>query len=597
LAVSASRNEVKAGELVTVFAQFYNAAGTALTNVNLKAEIPKAFQRFYISLGLVAILAAVRQYFDQKFLLESKTRVRIIATGCAMALILCWTAFTCYLQFPLCGDDSYIDCRYVNNWIHGISFDYNPGERVLGFTSVFHVTLLALIARLTNAVDIDLVSQMINAFLQLVDTALVYFFLADILRSRSLGVIGATIFACDPYNSHQVVFGKEPQIALLFLILSLWSIHRKWYQALAWIACMLPFVRPEGIVWSVLCFLYSIRKESLKAASKIWAPPLVLTLLILAVVYLLFGTVIPHGAIAKSTMFYHVPNLALSNVAWMIGTGVLIVKSYFIYDPIYMVISFVPCVIVLLLFWILAKQEPFRLYMYAVLIYIGIYAVKVNLAFQWYLCWFGLVSVILVPLVVQRTLFSNKQVIIRKPVGVLFCAYVLLVQIGQQGVRQAPSLACVSFPWTAESDRVLQYRKAIDKMYKDGEGGPSTTIATPEIGMVGYRYKGKILDLVGLVSPQVIKYGPPELERRRHLFEFLQINPGIIRDMKPDYVIFLDGWAEKVLTDDFFLQNYREIGFEPNSFAGRGAFVYKFKGENQAAVPVPADPVAVPSIP
>jgi|AGTN01.3.fsa_nt_gi hypothetical protein len=216
----------------------------------LAAEIPKAFNRFYLSLVLVAVLATIRQIADERFLIESKSRLRLIATGCVMTIALCWAAFTCYLQFPLCGDDSYIDYRYVNNWINGISFDYNPGARVLGFTSVIHVILLAAVAKITGAVDIDLVSQMINAFLQLVDTCLIYFFLADVLKSRALGVIGATIFACEPYQSHQVVFGKEPQICFLILILSMWSIHRKWYQTQAWLSCMLPFVRPEGIVWS-----------------------------------------------------------------------------------------------------------------------------------------------------------------------------------------------------------------------------------------------------------------------------------------------------------------------------------------------------------
>lgn len=546
----------------------------------LVAEIPKAFSRFYLSLVLVGVLAAIRQIADERFLTESKSRLRLIATGCVMTIALCWAAFTCYLQFPLCGDDSYIDYRYVNNWIHGISFDYNPGERVLGFTSVIHVILLAVVAKIAGAVNIDLVSQMINAILQLVDTCLIYFFLGDVFKSRALGVIGATIFACEPYNSHQVVFGKEPQICFLLLILSMWSIHRKWYHAQAWLSCMLPFVRPEGIVWSVLCFVDSLRSMPWKEALKKWTAPLAVSALILIVLFVLFGTVIPHGAIAKSTMFYHVPNLALSNIAWMIGTGVIIPKFFVIYDPGYLLISFIPAAIMLVTFWLAAKEKPFRLYKYAVLIYLAIYAVKVNLAFQWYLCWFAMVSVVTVPLVVQRTWFSEKYGFVLKPVGALLCIYVLLVLITEQGVRNEKGFACVSFPWTSECDRVLQYRKTMDDLHKKGEAGPNTTIATPEIGMVGYCHNGKILDLVGLVSPQVINYGPPPLTRRRKMFEFLQVNPAIVKDMKPDYVLVLDAWADNLKADEFFIQNYEEINFRSNKFWGSsGVFVYKLKSQ------------------
>lgn len=571
-----------AGSVVPITGLFDPNAGLTI-DPELVAEIPKAFDRFYLSLVLVGVLATIRQIACERLLSESKTRWRLIATGCVMTTALCWAAFTCYLQFPLCGDDSYIDYRYVNNWLKG-NFDYNPGERVLGFTSVIHVILLAVVTKATGAVNIDLVSQMINACLQLVDICLIYFLLADVLKSRALGVIGATIFACEPYNSHQVVFGKEPQICLLMLILSMWSIHRKWYHAHAWIACMLPFVRPEGIVWSFLCFVDSLRSMPRKEILKNWAAPLGAAALILIFLFVLFGTVIPHGAIAKSTMFYHVPNLALSNIAWMIGTGAIIPKWFVVFDPAYMIISFIPAVITLVIFWFVAQGKPFRLYSYAVLIYLAIYAVKVNLAFQWYLCWFALVSVITVPLVVQRTWFSKKQVFIRKPFGAILCFYVLLVLITEQGVRNEKGFACVSFPWTAESDRVLQYRKTLDDLREKGEAGPDTTIATPEIGMVGYRHDGKILDLVGLVSPEVIKYGPPPLERRRRMFEFLQVNPDIVKDMKPDYVLVLDAWSENLRRDDFFCQNYEEINFRPNKFWGStGVFVYKLKKSQPVA--------------
>ncbi|HMO20164.1 MAG TPA: hypothetical protein PKC98_04260, partial [Candidatus Melainabacteria bacterium] len=103
-------------------------AGSSLTGY-----IDGAFSRYFAFLGFALVAGLCLFRFDGG--LQEQRRSVVASTALVISLSLSWIALTRVLQFPICGDDSYIDFRYIRNWVNGISFDYNPGEKVIGFTS------------------------------------------------------------------------------------------------------------------------------------------------------------------------------------------------------------------------------------------------------------------------------------------------------------------------------------------------------------------------------------------------------------------------------------------------------------------------------
>ena len=76
-------------------------------------------------------------------------------------------------------------------------------------------------------------------------------------------------------------------------------------------------------------------------------------------------------------------------------------------------------------------------------------------------------------------------------------------------------------------------------------------IAAPEIGALGYASNLRILDTVGLVSPEAIKYYP--LPREQVLTDNA-IPARLIVDQQPDVVVTLDAFAMRSLLPDAAFQ-------------------------------------------
>jgi hypothetical protein len=83
---------------------------------------------------------------------------------------------------------------------------------------------------------------------------------------------------------------------------------------------------------------------------------------------------------------------------------------------------------------------------------------------------------------------------------------------------------------------------------------PNQTLATHDIGMVGYFAKYKVIDLVGLVNPEVVPY-----HNGRHVSDY-------IAQKQPDFLLVFPEWDH-----DF-------LGIDPNHFKDKYQFVAEFKG-------------------
>lgn len=548
--------------------------------------VPAAFARFLIFLPLALLISLGRTHLDRRLADSSETPadprscpISFNAVTILMAALFFYTALRGVLQFPICGDDSFIDFRYVRNWVEGISFDYNPGERVLGFTSYIHVALLAVLSKIFNCLELPVLAQLTNVIFAMINLALIYFFILDLYKSRLSALLASAVYALDPFTAQQMIFGKEAHILITMLILSLWAIFRDKPGLLAWLACLIPFVRPEGAVYSLVCFIWSLKSRG-KRAHLLWLAPLSTAALALLGVFLYFGTIIPHGMIAKLAMFYPSSYPKIFFMAlWMMGTGTLIPRYYIAAPGLYYGLG---CSILgLLIFGTFAfsalrgKLEPTRIYMITLTLYLAIFAYKNPEAFSWYLAWFALFPVFLV-----ATLASSAERL--APRGIKLAACLLLLsgflgaQISQQVIRPVPALSAIVFDWSPEFDRMIKFDQALAALNRE-PGGAGALLATPEIGYIGFHHPGPILDLAGLLSPQVIQYGHPPLSQREDN-KALEINPAIVADLKPPYIVSLEVFCRLLMKEDFFKRDYRVLEFFPNRWAGsQGIYLFKRK--------------------
>lgn len=556
----------------------------ALARDNVLADIiallPGAFHRFGVYLTIAFVFGAGTIFMDRN--LERTSRTVFLTTAVIVSLCLGWLVTTRVLQFPICGDDSYIDFRYVRNWLSGSSFDYNPGAKVIGFTSHIHLIVLYLTCLISKSTDVALVSQMINVVFQLVNFSIIYFFSLDVFKRRESALAAICLYSLDPYGIQQTVFGKETHILVCFLLLSIWSMFKNRIVASAWLTSIMPFIRPEAVIWWFLVLIFNF-KQSKKKALIAYIPPCMLVLLAVLGLYFLFGTVVPHGMVGKFKMFYPMmPGFMFFNTLWMIGTGIILPRFYLDVPGIAYALSAMLFGILTLVFaFRFLKQEPFRWYFVAVLVFMVIFGIKNPAPFGWYHCWYSLIPIFIgaaiVPALIDKLKDnSSSSPKLKKVLAGIVLAILVSTQIGQQFTRPRLDMTAFTFAWNNEFRRLIQFGYALDKM-KEFPGSQTATIGAPEIGYIGYKHQGDILDFCGLLSPEVVKYGRlPESFQGKG--EVLEINPAIVKDLKPPYIITLEAFGRELLKDDFFVSNYEKVGSWKNEWANSdGIFLYRLR--------------------
>jgi hypothetical protein len=117
----------------------------------------------------------------------------------------------------------------------------------------------------------------------------------------------------------------------------------------------------------------------------------------------------------------------------------------------------------------------------------------------------------------------------------------------------------IGYPTNFALDRERLYRTvALDYAAR---WEPSTVVAAPEIGALGYYSQAQILDTVGLISPVAARYYPLPAEQ---LASDNAVAPRLIADARPDYVVSLDQFVRKsLLLDPTFQASYTLVEARP----------------------------------
>ncbi len=560
--------------------------------------IPSILVRFTAGILLGGVLLGIC------FFLESKEKKSLSKTDLAVALIVSASVYCIIasrtLQFPICCDDAYIDFRYVYKWVHGLGLDYNSGEKLMGFSSVFHLLVLTAMAFVFNGVDIGAVSQMLNCMLQVATVLLLFITTRKIFNNDLMASLAVVVFSFNPTNLSHAIVGKEAPLITFLLTLALFAWTRERPTMLAWSSAALALTRPEGLIWFVGTFILDLQKRG-RNAIRCWIFP-GLSLVVNYVVLISYYGVdnIFHGARGRAAMFCFIADSsdkAAYHIFKVAGTDIFGQACASLFSPDLDPVSWIlqGCVAFLLLFELARKNEWLRLYAYNVLAILTFFCYLDPWMFSWYYGWFGLMAPLMIPLMVRvlikpiASLKSYPSVAFMATLGVL-CMFnstiaalppSRLIATFNEGAAPAlwplyKELRAHLFAWNSGQDRLNMYKRAA--MYISGRNQKNERIATWEPGVIGYVLpKDRILDLGGLISDEALKYYPVPVGERPRIKVWGAIPPDSVVALKPEWIIFFDCFAEGgLMRNEQFLKDYRMEKFWVGPIWGsRGLYLFK----------------------
>jgi arabinofuranosyltransferase len=443
-------------------------------------------------------------------------------------------------------DDAYITFRYARNLAEGLGLVYNPTEWVLGTTTPLWAIVLAAGYRL-GFTDLPTLATWLAALCDAGSAAML------VLLGLRMGwpLLGAALvglaWALNPMSVAFATGGMESSLfafwTLGVLTLSARGTRPSVVGGLAGVSVL---IRPEGILLVAVVIgwtWWTHRGEALAAAFAAVAP-LALTGFIL---FVLYGSPLPHSIAAKQVAYR--PAWPLENaLALLVQAGLPGWSTY--------LLAVLPAAagVVLAAVGLVGMVEltrrglirlgrertptPWQPFAAFAALYVAFYVVVglrgVRL-FPWYL----------VPI---------------EPFYLLGAAAGLSSLPRFRGAWLAAILVIWQLPaidWHQPLRPIGEDLTREQLLLDVGRGlvaslRPNATIAAPEIGALGYASNLRVLDTVGLVSPDALQYYPLPIDQ---VFADNAIPAGLIADQQPDVVVTLDAYARGTLLRDTRFQH------------------------------------------
>ena len=217
-------------------------------------------------------------------------------------------ALAIFVLFPyrhFAGDDAYISFRFAQNLATAHGFSFNPDQPTYGSTSPLWVGLLAATGRAGfSIIDGGHLLDALSALLLIP----VFFRLSGVyIASLHMRVIASALLILDPWFVRWAMSGMENVLALLLLCVVMLAQQRQRGRAgvsvIAPLCCGLGILtRPEFAVFGALLFVDTIAFEKTYRTKKVAIYSLVGAMVImpwLVYAWAHFGTIVPNTITAK----------------------------------------------------------------------------------------------------------------------------------------------------------------------------------------------------------------------------------------------------------------------------------------------------------
>jgi hypothetical protein len=477
-------------------------------------------------------------------------------TYCLVTVLAAISLALRFWQCPMAQDDSYIDYRYVQHWLAG-QFDYNAGEHIMGFTSHLHLITLWAICKIFHTNIIDLASYYLNCAVDTINAIFLFFLVRKVYGGARPAFVAALCYAVSTYNCSQVISGKETALVNLVILLTLWAMKTGRLALLPYGANALFLFRPEGI-FACLIILGTAIKTKGKAACKTMIVPCAITCVWYGFLLIYFGSIMPHGMIAKHKVLIPGDFFSVFMGCVNLTGNVMSNSAFFSFVPGLDRWPFLPATVLIFIYAYWRLREPcWALYRNIALAQLILLMVIQSRVFSWYFCWFALlIPIAMAQLIADATGTPGGKklplILLRTAICLLLFFYL------RTGFFFAP------YAWLPYLERGVVYREAALFLQNKTKG--KDIVAASDVGILGYYYSGPILDLMGLISNESLKYYPiagndgivylippkavAEFKPKylmapfSHVYGMLSVDP----DFQSHYTL-LKSWANPAMTD------------------------------------------------
>ena len=414
-----------------------------------------------------------------------------------LAAAVAWSGWTFWHYDQ---DDAFITYRYAHQIARGNGFVYNLNEHVLGTTTPLYTLLLAGISALTTA-RVREISHALSISALFAGGAGLYFLGR---AQRWMAAAAGLLYVTNPF--HQMSVGMETFLFVSLLIYSILAYQGQRRVLTALLLGLAVLVRYEAVLLALLIGLHALWRQrrtpnqGVVASVPWWLGWSLLPLVPwLAYAWLTFGQLIPQSAFAKLSAA-RIPFLSGLLVWWQV------------YNNFSLLFLIFPALALLGAYYALRKRQTFSPFypLFAWSLLYGLVCSLIAGSFPWY---YGPLIPALAVLCAAGLQWAGDGLsfLIRRPgwSAWLLCA-LAVPAIFLQGIAWQQDGALVGGQIMEE--RTLEYRQVIG--WLQIHAPPGSSLATAEIGVIGYDTDMRIIDLYGLVTTGLDQSVSSTLARR-----------------------------------------------------------------------------------
>ncbi|UCC68693.1 MAG: hypothetical protein JSV79_01785 [Armatimonadota bacterium] len=445
--------------------------------------------------------------------------VVIGAVGCAV-----WLWFALSTRIAL--EDAFITFRYARNLAEGNGFVYNVGERVLGTTTPLQTLLLAVLGVVFGPARIPGIAAVVMPMFGIASGLLAYKALVRFDVPRAGAAAGMLMLYLHPVIVRTSLGGMETPLALLLMALGLYFLSKRrsvWATAAV---ALLALCRVDGLIWGALVLgatMLSRYRRPLKQAVAFGG--VVIPWLIFATVY--FQSPIPNSMLAKGVVRPGREDLLMQPLHfsrlsrfYLSGTGFEADHPLF---AVWLVLMGLGVYAV-----VRARRRellalPIFPVVYAVLMYVG-RAPK----YEWYVAPMLFCCLLLGGVGIGQVVcwVAGARVNWGWRAALAVCAAAVVVPVGSELVRELPRRARHSRLF---QENEVGLRRAVGLWLRENTP-EEASIAMEAIGYQGYFSERGVIDMYGLVTPEVVEY-KASTGSNGELFK------RIWTELDPDYIV------------------------------------------------------------
>jgi hypothetical protein len=411
------------------------------------------------------------------------------------------------------SDDALITLRYAENMAHGEGLVYNYGEKVLATTTPLYAIFIAIFIKIGfKAIP---ASICFNIMLSLISIYILF-------KLTKPSLLIPLIFIV-PNILKWSMWGMEVSLVIFILSVIIYFVQEKKYILISIGCFLLVLTRIDNILFVMNLFVLTTAFSGKLGLNKrkICISGLYFALLSMAYVLLLYSyynTLVPNSILAKMAWFEK-PDYSYSEVIGFISKKHLIVFLVLGCTIIFKVIrdwpkesflillSFAQCLIQLLYFAVfLVPSHIFEWYQSSFWFFFSMFFITSS----FYIFELAKKSI-------KNNLFEKLAAYVILPVLLLFNTQYFIIT-GIKGM----------FHEKTESFQKMHYMASqfLRQLSDVDVGNKNKTVLADNIGFIGYYSQMRVLDGVGLVSPEILKIK----EAKKH-FSIL------IMKFVPDYVV------------------------------------------------------------